>query len=135
MIGTGRWDLYFGEWDLNKEINNNYTYSVGVFNLNGEIINSTNNVTINFENGKITWKNNKPYCFISIKNGKIDKSYVNSISNFCVISLDDIGKTVVIDRKFENSVFTKLVLEKINTNCFESLYRNKKVVVWNVTSC
>jgi len=49
--------------------------------------------------------------------------------------LDDIGKTVVIDKKFENSVFTKLVLEKINTNCFESLYRNKKVVVWNVTSC
>ncbi|GAB4310202.1 MAG: dolichyl-diphosphooligosaccharide--protein glycosyltransferase subunit STT3 [Methanobacteriaceae archaeon] len=135
MVNTGRWDLYFGEWDFNKETGGNYTYNVGVSSLNGQVINSTNNVTINIENGKITWKNREPYCFIRIKDNYVDKRYINPNSEFCVILLDDIDNTVVIDKKFENSLLTKLIFEKINTKCFESLYKNKKVVVWNVTFC
>jgi len=135
MVNTGRWDLYFGEWDFNKELGGNYTYTVGVTSLNGTVINSANNVTINIENGKVTWKNREPYCFIQIIDNNVDKRYINPNSDFCVILLGDIDKTVVLDKKFENSLLIRLVLEKKDTNCFDSIYKNKKIVVWNVTSC
>jgi len=46
----------------------------------------------------------------------------------------DNEQTVVIDKKFENSIFTKLVLEKRNTEYIKILYKNKKVILWKVTS-
>ncbi|GAB6056039.1 dolichyl-diphosphooligosaccharide--protein glycosyltransferase subunit STT3 [Methanobacterium movens] len=134
MIKTGHLDFYFGNWDFKGEKGGNYTYSAGTFELKNQIINSTNEVIFNLEKGDITWEDQEPYCVIEIKQGNIKRRYANPKSNFCIVILWDNEKTVVMDKKFENSVFTKLVLQKENTEHFESIYKNKKVVVWKVTS-
>ncbi|RJS49128.1 MAG: peptide transporter [Methanobacterium sp.] len=132
MINTGNLDFYFGNWDFDEQIGGEYTYSVG--NFEHQVITSTNEVEYNAQNKQITWKNKEPYCVIEVTNNTIKKRYINNESDFCIVILWDDEKTVVIDKKFENSLFTKLVLQKENTENFESIYKNKKVVVWKVTS-
>jgi dolichyl-diphosphooligosaccharide--protein glycosyltransferase len=132
MIETGSWDFTFGSWDFVKSKGGNFTYSVGSFEYNKQIINSTNEVKYAFKNNTITWKNMEPYCIVELKNGKIKKRYINPKSNFCIFLLWDNEQTVVIDKKFENSLFSKLILEKINTTNFKSVYHNKKVTVWEI---
>ena len=51
-------------------------------------------------------------------------------SDFSVIILLDNKKVVVMDKRFENSLFTKLVIEKVNTTDFDSVYSTKSVMVW-----
>jgi dolichyl-diphosphooligosaccharide--protein glycosyltransferase len=135
MVKTGKWDFYFGNWNFEDVEGVNYTYSVGTFNFSNEVINSTNEVKFDPRTDKITWKSSDPYCLIEIENDTIKKSYINQKSNFCIVLLWDDQKSVVMDKRFENSLFTKLVLEKADTNCFKSIYKNKKVVLWKVTSC
>ncbi|QUH23882.1 peptide transporter [Methanobacterium alkalithermotolerans] len=134
MINTGYWNFYFGNWDFEEEKGGNYTYSVGNFDSDNPVINSTNEVIFDLEKGDMTWENQEPYCVIEIKQENIKRRYVNSKSNFCIVILWDDEKTVVMDKKFENSLFTKLVLQKENTENFETIYKNKKVVLWKVTS-
>ena len=43
--------------------------------------------------------------------------------------MDD-KKTVVIDKNFENSMFTKLFLEKSGNNYLKPVYKNQSVSVW-----
>lgn len=135
MVGTGHWNFYFGEWDFNNRKPGNVTYSVGDFKNNKSIITSSNNVKYNLSSDQISWDNKEPYCLIEVKNGIVEKRYIDNLSDFCVILLYDTKEAVVIDKKFTDSVFTKLVLEKKNTSHFKIIYENKKVVVWNVTSC
>ena len=134
MINTGNLDFYFGNWDFDEQIGGEYTYSVGNFEYINQVITSTNEVEYNTQNNIITWKNMEPYCVIELMNDTIKKRYLNSKSDICVVILWDDRKIVVMDKKFENSLFTKLVLQKENTENFESEYKNKKVVVWKVTS-
>ena len=47
--------------------------------------------------------------------------------------MDD-KKSVVMDKKFENSMFTKLVIERSNSTIFKSIYENKKISVWKVVN-
>jgi len=135
MIDTGKWDFYFGNWDFQKQEGGNYTYSYTKLTFNNSNLNLSNNITGNFDKGNLRWNNKDPYCIIQVRNGTVKKRYINSESNFCIILQFDSEKAVIIDKEFENSVFTKLILEKVNTNCFKMLYKNKKSVVWKVTSC
>ena len=45
------------------------------------------------------------------------------------VLMDD-KKTVVIDKNFENSLFTKLFLEKSGNNYLELIYKNESASVW-----
>lgn len=134
MIKTGKWDFYFGNWDFNDVQGVNYTYSVGTFNSSNDTINSSNKVHFNPKTGKISWNNSEPSCVVEVADDRIEKRSINKKSNFCIWILWDDKKTVVIDKKFENSLFTKLVLEKRNTEYIKILYKNKKVILWKVTS-
>jgi dolichyl-diphosphooligosaccharide--protein glycosyltransferase len=129
MIGVGHWIFKFGEWNFNERQSNNYTYSVGTVNKTDDFLNSTNDVFVDFKTEDITWKNMTPYCVAFVNNGTLEKRYVDSGSDFCIFIIDN-KKAVVMDKQFENSVFTKLVIEKSNSTVFKPLYANKSVVVW-----
>ncbi len=125
-----KWIFDFGTWDFNKMQGGNYTYSHGKVDTNQNILNSSNNVTMNLETGTVTWNNQTPYCFINVTNGNTEKRYIDKNSNFCVIFIKDTMNVVVIDKQFENSTFTKLWLERSDSTIFKQTYQNKYVVVW-----
>jgi dolichyl-diphosphooligosaccharide--protein glycosyltransferase len=129
MIGPGHWTLTFGEWNFQKRQSDSYIYSVGTVKKAGDFLNSTNDVVMNLETGNITWKNEKPYCAVFVDNGTSEKRHIDDSSDFCIFLIDN-NQAVVIDRKFENSMFARLVLERSNSTVFEPLYANKSVVVW-----
>lgn len=129
MIGTGHWMFKFGEWNFNEKLSNNYTYSVGDVNTTNGHFNFTNDVFMDLKTDKITWKNRTPYCVEFVNNGTVEKHYMDPDSDFCIFIIDN-KKALVIDRVFENSIFTKLVIEKSNSTVYKKLYANKSVVVW-----
>jgi dolichyl-diphosphooligosaccharide--protein glycosyltransferase len=129
MIGTGHWTFKFGEWNFDEKHSNDYIYSVGDVNKAEDFLNSTNDVFLDLKTGNITWKNKTPYCLDLVNNGTLKKRYVNPNSHFCIFIIDN-TKVVVFDRVFENSIFTRLVIEKDNSTVFKRLYANNNVVVW-----
>jgi len=132
MIRTGKWDFHFGTWNFENEKGGNYSYSVGNLKINQSEIRSTNNVTGDFERGILRWNDEYPFCVIQVKNGNTKKRYINQKSKFCIVLQYDSQKVVIIDKKFENSLFTNLVLEKSNTSYFKSIYQNKEVTIWKI---
>lgn len=131
MINTGYWFFYFGDWDFKTKKGGNHLYSHGTADINGSKLNSTNGVEMDLKTGKTTLNGIKPYCVTLIKNNAINRHYIDKNSDFCVFIID-YKTVVVIDKRFENSVFTKLVLEKSNSTVFKPLYSNKSVVVWGI---
>ncbi|MGB9978585.1 STT3 domain-containing protein [Methanobacterium sp.] len=130
MIYKAKWTFYFGEWNLNKNIGKNYTFSVGTLNITDSEINTDNNVTGNLKTNNITWNEKVPYCEIIVENNKIEKHYLNKNSDFCIFLLKDSNKSVVLDKRFENSMFAKLILEKSGSSNLKQVYRNRCVVIW-----
>lgn len=126
MICTGHWMLRLGEWNFQKRLSNNYTYSVGDVDKHGEILNSTNDVNVDFRTRNVTWENKTPYCVVLVNDGTLEKRYIDPDSDFCVFIINN-KKAVVIDKKFENSIFNKLVIEKSNSKVFKPLYQ---IRVW-----
>jgi len=128
---TQHWIFEYGEWNFQKRSSKNFTYSVGNVKKTANIINSTNDVLINFKTGKTTWKHRTPYSITFVNYKNVKKHYMNSSSDFCIFIIDD-SKVVVLDKRLENSIFTKLVIEKSNSTIFKPLYSNKRVVVWEI---
>ena len=128
------WMFQFGSWDFNTMQGGNYTYSHGVFNITKNGLNSSNNITMDFKTGNVTWNNKTPYCVINVTNNNVKKSYINKNSDFCIILLMDTMQSVVIDKQFENSTFTKLWLERSNSTVFKQVYENKNVTLWEPKS-
>lgn len=126
----GSWYFKFGTWDFSKMQIGNYTYSHGDLNASRNYFTSEGNLTLDPKTGAVTWNNQTPYCVITIKNGMIDKHYLNKNSNMCVLLQMDIKKYAVMDKRFENSVFTKLVVERSNSTYFKPIYENDDVSVW-----
>ena len=122
--------FHFGTWDFNKMQGGNYTYSYGNIKVNENSLSSTNNVKINLETGNATWYGEAPYCVINVTNGNVEKRYIDKNSDFCIILLMDNMQSVVIDKQFENSTFTKLWLERSNSTVFKSIYENKNATIW-----
>lgn len=129
IINSGYWFFYFGEWDFNNKTGGNYSYSHGNADIYGYKLNSTNGVIMDMKTGNVTFNGISPYCVTLIANNTTDKRYIDKNSDFCVFIID-YKNVVVIDKKFENSIFTKLVIEKSNSTVFKPLYANKSVVVW-----
>lgn len=122
--------FYFGEWDFDNNKGHNYTYSIESFEIEKDILKSKNGILMDMKTGNVKWDNKTPYCVELISKNKIKKQYIDGNSNFCIIFLMDDNKAVVIDKNFENSMFTKLFLEKSGSTYFKSIYENQSVSVW-----
>ncbi len=120
----------FGEWDFNKDNGQDYTYSIASYAIEKDVLKSKNGILMDMKTGDIKWDGKPPYCVELVSKNKIEKRYINNNSNFCVIVLMDDKKTVVIDKNFENSMFTKLFLEKSGNNYLKLVYKNQSVAVW-----
>jgi len=130
MINNGYWVFYFGNWDFMNMKGGNYTYSVCEITVNNTVLKTSNGVTMDLKTGDVKWNNKTPYCVMIINGDKIEKRYLDRDSNFCVILMMADEKSVIIDKRFENSMFTRLVIEKGNLTCFKPLYRQGGVIVW-----
>jgi dolichyl-diphosphooligosaccharide--protein glycosyltransferase len=120
----------FGEWDFNKGDVYDYTYSVASHAIEKDVLKSENGILMNIKTGDVKWEGKLPHCVKSVLRNKIENQYIDNKSNFCVIFLMDDKKTVIIDRDFENSLFTKLFLEKSGNNYLKPVYKNQSAVVW-----
>jgi len=130
MIRLGHWIFDFGEWDFNQKKARNHTYSVGEISFNETNLKTTNNVSMNLQNKEVKWNGELPYSYTIIKNHSIAKYYLDKKSSFSIFLILDEKKAVIMDKKFENSIFTKLVIERSNSTIYKIIYRNKKVDVW-----
>lgn len=131
MVDKGFWIFHFGDWNFEKNSGENYTYTFAGIQREGNLISSPTGLTIDLENGNATYKGQVPYCVIRSDRVNENKIYLNKSSNFCVIILFDESQMIVIDRRFENSLYTKLVLEGLNTTNFKSMYKNNSTAVWH----
>jgi len=120
----------FGEWDLNSNKGFNYEYSIDSYNITGNILKSINGVSMDMKNGNIEWEGKTPYCAEIISKNKIEKRYIDNNSNFCIIIITAEKKAVVIDKKFENSMFTKLFLEKSGNAYLTPVFISQSALVW-----
>lgn len=130
MVNKGYWIFYFGTWNFNKMKGNDLTYTFGNIDINNNILNSSNGISMNLNTGNVTWNGQTPYSAIIVKDGDIKKYYPNKNSTFDVIINIDSNKSVLIDKWFENSLFTKLVIEKSNSTIFKPIYKDNTVTVW-----
>lgn len=130
MINNTQWTFYFGEWNLIENSGKNYTYSVGTLNITNGKVSADNNITGDLTTDNITWNGKVPYCEIIVENNKIEKHYLDKNSDFCIFLLTESNRSVVLDKRFENSMFAKLVLEKSGSINLKPVYKNKNVVVW-----
>ena len=120
----------FGEWDFNKNNGSNITYSYRKFIISNGILNTTGGLKMHINSDNITWNNKTPYKLIIITDNLISQKIINNDSDFIVILLMDDKNAIVIDKKFENSLFTKLIIEQRNTANFEMIYKTNTVFVW-----
>lgn len=120
----------YGLWDFNTMKGKDLTYTFGKMDINNGIANSSEGVLFNLKTSNVTWDGKTPYYVMIKQNGKINNYYVNQSSDFSVFLLMDSNFSVVIDKGFENTLFTKLVIERSNSTHFKSIYENKNVVVW-----
>jgi dolichyl-diphosphooligosaccharide--protein glycosyltransferase len=132
MLKTGSWVFDFGEWDFANNANKNFAYSYGNLTINQHKITSDNGLFMDLETQNILWKNTTPYNIIIVKNDTVEKRNINNESNLSVILDIDEKTFVVIDKQFEDSLFTKLIIEKDDSKFFKKIYKNQDVIVWNI---
>jgi dolichyl-diphosphooligosaccharide--protein glycosyltransferase len=130
MVNKGFWIFNFGNWDLEKNGGENFTYAFADIQKEGNIITSTTGLILDLDNGNATYKGEIPYCVIRSNGGIENKTYLNESSNYCIVILFDESQMVVIDKRFENSMFTKMVLERVDTAKFKVQYKNNSTAVW-----
>ena len=106
------------------------TYSYRKFIISNGILNTTGGLKMHINSDNITWNNKTPYKLIIITDNLISQKIINNDSDFIVILLMDDKNAIVIDKKFENSLFTKLIIEQRNTANFEMIYKTNTVFVW-----
>lgn len=130
MIYKGDWIFYFGTWDFSKKEGENSGYTFRDIELNNSTLKARNELFMDLKSFNVNWNGTTPYCVILVNGGHVEKRYLNNKSNTCtVINLDN-KKAVILDKKFENSTFVKLIIEKTDSTYFKSIYKNKRVTVW-----
>jgi dolichyl-diphosphooligosaccharide--protein glycosyltransferase len=130
FLGIGNSLFDYGEWDFNRNKGNNYTYSYSNFNITNGILNTTDGLKMDLSSGSLTWNNKTPYKMIIINNGTIQEKILDNNSDFNVMLLMDDKKAIVMDKRFENSLFTKLIITRSNETDFENIYKTNSVLVW-----
>jgi len=130
MVAKGFWVFNFGNWDLEKNAAENFIYAFADTQNDGNIITSKSGLILDLKNVNATYKGDIPYCVIRSQGGIENKTYLNQSSNYCIVVLFDESQMVVIDKRFENSLFTKMVLERVDTTRFKVQYKNNNTAVW-----
>jgi dolichyl-phosphooligosaccharide-protein glycotransferase len=130
MIGIGAGVFEYGEWDFNKNEGQNYTYFYNNYNISNDIIETSDGLIYDKQNGKLTWYNKTPNKIVTIQNGNIQEKIVNEQSDFNVVLLMDKRKVIIMDKNFEKSLFNKMIVEKRTDTDFDIIYKTNSVVVW-----
>ncbi|MGB9869807.1 STT3 domain-containing protein [Methanothermobacter sp.] len=121
MRYIGYWYLYYGSWSFSS-LTPRPLYKV-VDTTSSEMLKSVD---------EGLWMGKRPYRFI-IKNGNSVKRFdVEKSSNFSVIFFPEEGEAIIIDRRFEDSLFVKLVLLGEESDHFRRIYRNGYVTIWGL---
>lgn len=129
MLNAGYWIFYFGNWNLTSKKGIAYTYSTGTLKRSGQNILSSNGLNINLEKMDIDFRGIKPCCYYLIQKNNSKRIEVDKNSNLCIFVLLDDNKCVVIDKKFENSLFASLILKK-NSENYKAIYRKGNAIIW-----
>ena len=129
MFYKGFWIFHFGNWNFDNNKGTNYTYKFMNIDLQGDVITTNSGLEIDLNNGTAIYKGEIPYCVIISGEGGY-KRYLNEKSGFCVVVINNKSQAVIIDKRFENSLYTKLALENKNSTYFKSLYKNYGATVW-----
>jgi len=120
----------FGEWNFIENSSQEHLFSIESYNIENGILTSDNGVEMNIKEGDIKLNGKSPYSLEIVAENDFEKNYIDSNSNFSVIILKDDEKALVIDKKFEDSVFVKLFLENSGTNYLKTIYKNQSAIVW-----
>lgn len=131
MIYGGQWNFVYGDWNFNNPQKSNYTYSGGNTNSTGEILNYSNGVILNLKDKKATWNQKSIYSAIIVENNTNYKFLINNKSNYTAIFLMKEKRVVVIDKKYQDSLFIKMVFLKTPTKLFRPVYKNKSTIIWS----
>jgi dolichyl-diphosphooligosaccharide--protein glycosyltransferase len=132
MIDYGYWIFNFGDWNFDKMSVGNYIYSYGNITQHNSSLSSDDGLQMDTNYNHVIWNNHIPFCVVIVNNTTVKKKYIDSNSDFCVFILLDQNKSVVLDKRFENSTFAKLILQKNNQTSFKALYKNRNVVIWQI---
>lgn len=132
MINTGKWIMRYGFWNFDEDNPENITYLVGKMNIVNNTITSDINVFIDLDMNNTSWNDKEPYSVTHIEKDRIKKYYFNSDSDFNIIILSDEELILVIDKKLENSLFYKLIVEGQNSKSFKSIYNTNNIKIWEL---
>jgi dolichyl-diphosphooligosaccharide--protein glycosyltransferase len=130
FLGIGGSLFEFGEWDFKKNNGSNIIYSYQKFNTSNSILNTTNGLKMDMNSGTITWNNKTPYKLITITDNSTTQITIDNNSDFIVFLLMNDKRAIIMDKNFENSLFTKLIIERRNTIDFEIVYKTNSAFVW-----
>ncbi|PKL66624.1 MAG: hypothetical protein CVV28_09485 [Methanobacteriales archaeon HGW-Methanobacteriales-1] len=138
FIEKGYWVFFYGSWDFNNLNHANYPYSFGNIIKNtsipNNIIKSDDGTIINLEKDYASWNNENPNKLIIIKDNKTFSKVINRSSDFNIYLIPGKNKTVVLNKKYENSVFVDLVLKNQGLNGFKLIYNKGKVYLWETNT-
>ncbi|BAW32165.1 MAG TPA: STT3 domain-containing protein [Methanothermobacter sp.] len=157
MLGKAAWWSYFGSWDFDKKEGEHSAYYTSLAASKPEVVgNVTRIVTVNDVSGMvgvvIEKKGNdtnativvmgangeaekiKPHKLILVEGNQLVKNeIVDNSSQFGLLVVESGGSyvTVIMDKKLENSMFTKLfLLGGFNQTSFKLLHEESGVLVW-----
>jgi dolichyl-diphosphooligosaccharide--protein glycosyltransferase len=130
MVYGGYWTFVFGDWDFDKVKGANYTYSGGFTNSTGNIKKFDNGAVLDVKTNKSSWNGKLPHSTIIVEKNKTTTFFNDKNSDFCMIFLMEKKMVLIIDEKYRNSIFTKLVVLKQPTKLFKPLYENNSSVIW-----
>ena len=121
MRYVGYWYLYYGSWNFTS-FTPRPLYEV-VDTGRSEMMKSVD---------EGSWRGKRPYRFIIKDGNSVKRVDVDESSNFSVIFLPDEGEVIIIDRRFDDSLFVRLVLLEENSKYFRKLYNNGNVIIWQL---
>ncbi|MDP1551598.1 MAG: STT3 domain-containing protein [Methanobacteriaceae archaeon] len=130
MVYVGYWMFLFGDWNFNSSKKDNYTYSRGYTNNTTSLKKYSNGAVLDLENKKAFLNGTPPYSFSIVDKNNISTFYSNNKSDSYMIFVMDKNMVIIIDKKYQNSLFTKLILLKQPTEYFKPVYKNNSSILW-----
>ncbi|MDI3483924.1 MAG: dolichyl-phosphooligosaccharide-protein glycotransferase [Methanobacteriaceae archaeon] len=157
MLGKAAWWSYFGSWDFDKKEGEHYAYYTSLAASKPEVSgNVTRIVTVNDPSGMVgvliekkandtnativvmgangTSEKIKPHKLILVEGNQLVKNEIvdkNSPFGLFVLGSEGSYMTVIMDKKLEDSMFTKLfLLGGFNQTSFKLLHQEPGVLVW-----
>ncbi|MCK9150660.1 dolichyl-diphosphooligosaccharide--protein glycosyltransferase subunit STT3 [Methanobacterium alcaliphilum] len=130
LIEKGYWIFYYSNWDFKKAKGIKTIYSPGyLIRKDSNLLVYDNDLLVNLSRENATWQDKKPAKLVIIQEDEKEK-IIEPDSDFNIYILLNNDRSIVLDKKFENSVFVKLVLEQDINSEFKLLYKKGDVHLW-----